>query len=86
MSFQTVEQLQATVAEQAAQYSALCTQVEGLTAEVERLRGVLATIGNAVIPAFLEGRGSTYADQVHRHHTSLRAFARAALQPKEGEG
>lgn len=75
--FQTVEQLQATISEQAAQYSALCTQVESLTAEIKRLRALVET-------AFDEGLGHSF-DLDHPHDVYwLASEARAALQPKEG--
>jgi len=66
------------------EYEILLARSQREAAEIERLRGVLSIIANAVMPAFVEGKGQTYAEQVHRHHTSLRQIARAALQPKEG--
>jgi hypothetical protein len=69
--FQTVEQLQATIASQAA--------------EIERLREALETIQNAHVPDQPASRDIDPAEYIRGHHTSLRRIAYAALQPKEGE-
>ena len=73
MTFQTVEQLQA--------------QIASLTGEVERLREALnkiedGTAFSLVHPVPIYGMGSDLEDG----YFIAADFARAALQPKEGEG
>jgi hypothetical protein len=57
-----------------------------LKAEIERLREALETIQNAHVPDQPASRDIDPAEYIRGHHTSLRRIARAALQPKEGEG
>lgn len=69
MTFRTVEQLQAIVAEQAQQ--------------IERLREALETIQTSHVPDQPASRDVDPEKYIHEHHTKLRRIARAALQPRE---